>query len=278
MIKKINDKFIVYSKDANGKKYDKVLLCNGSNAASKLGGSNKGYEIAESFGHKVEGTYPSLVQLEVKSRSCSKLAGVKVEAIVTLKSKDESQKQIKGDVLFTKYGISGFAILDMSPYISKLLLTNQKVYISLNLLSKYDRNELFSMFTRIKNNHSNYDILTMLNGLISLKVAKVLLNELNISQDTRLEMINIKNIKMIINKILNWQFEVEDTHGFEYAEVSGGGISVAEINSKTMESKLIKNLYFAGEVLDVTGQRGGYNLAFAWASGYVAGKNLGNKN
>ncbi len=273
-IKKINDKFTIFFDDGSEKIYDRVLLCNGSSAASKLGGSNKGYDIAKSFGHKIEDVYPSLVQLETKSKSCAKMAGVKTEAIVTFNI-DKYQKKIKGDVLFTKYGLSGFAILDISPYVSKALLEKQKVVISLNLLPKYNKDKLFSLFMRVKDRHLNYDVFTMLNGFIHSKIVKVLLSELELPKYTTLQNIDIKKMRNIVNKILNWQFDIDCTHGFEYAEVSAGGVSVAQINSKTMESKKVKNLYFAGELLDITGQRGGYNLAFAWASGYIAGFNIG---
>ncbi len=277
MIKKRDNKFMIFLENGNKKIYDKVLLCNGSNASSKTEESNKGYEIAKSFGHKIEDIYPSLVQLETKSKNCAKMAGVKIEAEVSLKLKDKHHKQTNGDVLFTRYGLSGFAILDISPHVSKLLLEKQKVMISLNLLPKYSKYELFSIFVKVKDKHLDYDIFTMLNGFIHSKIVKVLLNELDLYEYTTLKSIDVKMMKKIVNKITNWQFEVKNTRGFEYAEVSGGGVSVAQINSKTMESKLVKNLYFAGEILDMAGQRGGYNLAFAWASGYIAGFNMGKK-
>ncbi|NPA73841.1 MAG: NAD(P)/FAD-dependent oxidoreductase [Epsilonproteobacteria bacterium] len=272
-IEKKGDVFIVAS---NGKikEYDKVLLSMGSYAAEHLGGSMTGYEIAKSFGHKIVDIYPSLVQLEVeKSTVCSKISGVKTFAEVTFLQK-KKKITIQGDILFTKYGLSGFAILDISPYVSKSLLKSDFAVISVNFLKDYDRVELFGIFNKIKKLYPKREILILLAGFVDIKIAKVLLDEVKIQRENRLEDIGAKDMKKIISKLIDWRFEIKSTHGFRYAEVCGGGVDTMFVDSKTMESKLIKGLYFAGEILDVTGKRGGYNLAFAWSSGYLAGTDI----
>ena len=108
--------------------------------------------------------------------------------------------------------------------------------------------------------------LDLLHGLLPLKIAKTILEELVISPISHIDTMHQKLSKKIANQILNWKFEVKDTHGFRHAEVAGGGINTDEINPKTMESLKQKNLYFTGEVLDVLGRRGGFNFAWAWAS------------
>ena len=105
-----------------------------------------------------------------------------------------------------------------------------------------------------------------------IKIAKTILDELSFSHTKK--DINTKESKKIANQILNWKFEVSDTHGFRHAEVAGGGVDTNEINPKTMESLQQKNLYFCGEVLDVLGRRGGFNFAWAWASGYACAKDI----
>ena len=117
-------------------------------------------------------------------------------------------------------------------------------------------------------------MLDILVGLVPVKIANGLLEELNFSSDTKAKEVHAKTSKRLANAMLDWRFEVNDTHGFRHAEVSGGGIDTSEINPKTMESLKRKNLYFCGEVLDVLGKRGGYNFAFAWASGYLAAKDI----
>ena len=107
-----------------------------------------------------------------------------------------------------------------------------------------------------------------------MKIAQGLVDFLEISPITKAENIHTKIAKKITNTLLNWRFEVTQTHGFRHAEVAGGGVNTKEINPKTMESLKQKNLYFTGEVLDVVGKRGGYNFAFAWASAYLCAKNI----
>jgi len=128
---------------------------------------------------------------------------------------------------------------------------------------------------KIKKNNPKYTIFELLNALLPMKISKEIIYELNINSNKQLNQINIKELKSIINIVLNWKFDIIKTHGFDYAEVCGGGIDLKEVDSSTLESKLVKNLFFAGEILDVVGKRGGFNLSFAWASGYVSGINLG---
>ena len=120
----------------------------------------------------------------------------------------------------------------------------------------------------------DFSILDILAGLIPIKIANGLLEELNITPSTCSKEIGTKLTKKIANQMINWRFEVSDTHGFRHAEVAGGGVDTSEVNSKTMESLKQKNLYFCGEVLDVVGKRGGYNFAFAWASGHACAQDI----
>ncbi len=118
------------------------------------------------------------------------------------------------------------------------------------------------------------DILT---GMVSNKIAPVLLDICKISLETKAQDINAKQIKALAYQLNEWKLNIIDTQGFSHAEASGGGVRVDEVNHKTYESKLVSGLYFAGEVLDIVGNRGGSNLHFAWASGYLAGKNMAEK-
>ena len=114
----------------------------------------------------------------------------------------------------------------------------------------------------------------MLHGLLPIKVSKTILETLQLKEELELSQLDTKLSKRIANQILNWRFEVKDTHGFRHAEVAGGGVETNEINPKTMESLKQKKLYFVGEVLDVLGSRGGFNFAWAWASAYACAKDI----
>ena len=255
--------------------YDKVLIATGSEAAPQLGATNDGYTFARSLEHAIIPTYPSLVQLHLNSKNHHKMAGVKTTAEVTLIIDGKHSTKVTGDILFATYGISGLATLDVSRRASYALMNKQRVSISLNLLPRYDRASLVSIIEKLFASVAKHDVYTALCGVIPAKIATYLLEDAVIPLSATVSSLNPKEIKRIVHLIGEWKFEVSDTHGFKHAEVSGGGVATAQINDKTMESKLVEGLYFGGEVLDIVGRRGGYNFNFAWASGMIAGKEMG---
>lgn len=256
------------------KKHDAVVVATGSEAASHLGGNRDGHIFAQEFGHTIIPTYPSLVQLHLNSSFAKKMSGAKINGEVTLLINHKKESTTAGDILFTNYGVSGFAILDLSQRASVALMNYEAVDISVNLLPAFNAQKLSSHILSTANAMGELTILDILVGLIPLKIAQVLLESLEIPLSTKAKELHTKLAKKIANSLLNWRFEVNETHGFRHAEVSGGGIDTSEINPKTMESLKCHNLYFCGEVLDVVGRRGGYNFAWAWASAYVAAKNI----
>lgn len=271
------------SKDANGfivtsdkekRRYDRVLISTGSEAAPQLGATTDGYTFARSLKHEIIRTYPSLVQLHLSSKHAPKMAGVKTTAEVTLFIDNKSNMKVTGDILFASYGISGLAILDISQKASYALLHKQHVSLSLNLLPQFDRQTLTNTLEKLFSSIPTQSIQNALCGLLPAKIVTYLLDDGGIALSTHVSTLNPKDIKKLAHLIGEWKFDVIDTHGFKHAEVSGGGVSTAQVNNKTMESKLVKGLYFAGEVLDIVGKRGGYNFNFAWASGMIAGKEM----
>jgi len=254
--------------------YDAVVIATGSRAASHLGGCSDGEAFATEFGHTIIPAYPSLVQLEIDSKIIHKMAGAKVDGEVTLLVNHQKELTTSGDILFTNYGVSGFAILDISQRASEALLEFAHVSIALNLLPNFTMQKLSTHITNLAQKCPNYTLLDILIGLLPIKIATHLLDSLAIAHASKAKELNPKIAKKIANTILNWRFEIKDTHGFRHAEVSGGGIDVNEINPKSMESFKQKNLYFTGEVLDIVGRRGGYNFAFAWSSAYLAAQDI----
>jgi predicted Rossmann fold flavoprotein len=254
--------------------YDSVVVATGSEAASHLGGNRDGAEFAQEFGHNIIPTYPSLVQFHLDSKIAHRMNGTKIHGEVTLLINNKKDSSCCGDILFTNYGVSGFAILDISQRASVALMEYAKVDISINLLPIFNAQKLSVHINKLASTQMKFKIVDILTGLIPIKIAQGLLEDLKISASICGEAIGMKLSKKIANAMLNWQFEVNNTHGFRHAEVSGGGVETTEINPKTMESLKKKNLYFCGEVLDIVGKRGGYNLAWAWASGYLVAKNI----
>lgn len=254
------------------KKYDAVVVATGSEAASQLGGNSSGYTIAKNFGHSVVDTYPSLVQLHVEGTKHSSLSGVKVHSKVSLYIDGKKDSQSEGDLLFTKYGLSGLSILDISHNASLALSYNQSVEVEANLLPQFNPQQLSTTLQNLAK--SGLSIEVVLNSLIHSKIAQFILKELAITPSTQAKSLNVKEIKKIVAALQFSRFKMSGTHGFKHAEVSGGGVSTYEVNPNSFESNLVKNLYFIGEVLDVVGDRGGYNFHFCFASAFSCAKSL----
>lgn len=255
-------------------KYDAVVVATGSQAAPQLGGNGDGIELARMIGHSIEPTYPSLVGLHLNSKLCKKMSGAKSTATITLVIDNKISQTTNGDILFSDYGASGFAILDISEQASKSLMQKKKVAIRIDLVPTLSQEKLSSHITRTMQTAPNMSTINLLSSIIPYKTSMALLEHLEIASQQPIRLLNQKRVANITNTLRSWQFEVTDTHGFKHAEVCGGGVSTKEINPKTMESLKRKNIYFCGEVLDVVGRRGGFNFAFAWASGYLVAKNL----
>lgn len=275
-IEKKDNKFLLKSFDDNTYKHDKIIITSGLGAVHALGSNESGLDFAKNFGHNINFTYPSLVGLKLNSNFHHKLSGVKQKAKVSLYIDNTKEHEITDDILFTKYGISGFAILDISQYASYYISLHQKVELVINLFPTFERNKVLSMLEKVLKVNVERKVVDALSGIISLKLAPIIVELSKLDKEIKCKDINQKNIKNILNNLINLKVEVNGTAGFEHAEVSGGGILTSEINNKTLQSKLDKNLYFGGEILDIVGLRGGYNFHFAWGCGYLIGKHLAN--
>jgi predicted Rossmann fold flavoprotein len=273
-IEKVEDKFDIKTQEQEYKAYDKVVVSNGLGAAPQLNANESGLNFASKFGHSSNPTYPSLVGLHTDVNYHNRMQGVKKECNVSLYINGSLEQEIYGDVLFTKYGVSGFAILDISQVAAYNLSLYQDVKIAINFFPKISRNDLADQIQSLFKTAPNQKAVDILTGMISNKIAPVLLDICNIDISTKASDINAKQIKAIAYQLNAWKLKVTDTQGFGHAEASGGGVRTAEVDNKTYESKLVPNLYFAGEVLDIVGNRGGFNLQFAWASGYLVGKSI----
>lgn len=273
-IKKQNDKFVVISEDKEFEAYDKVLISSGLAAAPQLNATEEGMNIASNLGHSFNLTYPSLVGLHTDFENSSRIQGVKKVALVSLYIDGQKENEILGDILFTKYGVSGFAILDISQYAVYPLSLYQDVQIAINLFPNLSRNEVLGMVESLFKTLPNQEAVELLTGIVSNKLAPILLEISKTDKQSKAKDINAKQIRAIVNTLINWRFKITGTQGFKHAEASGGGVRTDEVDEKTYESKKCSGLYFAGEVLDIVGNRGGYNLQFAWASGCLVGKSI----
>jgi predicted Rossmann fold flavoprotein len=243
-------------------KAQNLIIASGSPAYPQLGSSDIGLQIASSFNHPIHPTLPSLVQLTSSQKDIHTLAGFKQDAIVKLYSNGTEVVQKQGDILFTKYGVSGLAILDISRLVSLGLHNYEYMELKVDLMPSWSKKALHNLLQ--SEVEPSRDIKVWLSSFINKKLVNVIMKRASIEAKMTNE-INAKQINSIIYQLKNFSIEIDGTRGFKGAEVAIGGVDTTTINPKTMESKLVKNLYFIGEVLDVDGDRGGYNFHFAWS-------------
>ncbi len=253
-------------------KVDSVVICTGHLSAPQLGGIGIGVEFAKKLGHKTFTPFPSLVQLNSPVKNLKKMAGVKVESRLKLKvKKREIIKQ--GDLLFTSYGLSGLAILDISRFVVEELIHTPKVELEIDLMPKMSCEQLTALMKKSLKKKSQKPVEIWLQGFINKKLIPPILEAVKLKEETVGSIAsNSDKLKKIVDKIKDFSMIVDGSRGFKGAEIATGGVDTQEIDAKTMESKKHKGLYFAGEVLDVDGDRGGFNLHFAWVSGIRIGK------
>ena len=266
-IQRVNQKFII-----NNIEYQKLLVSSGSKAVKRLGGNDSGYKIASFFNHTIIDTFDTLVQLISNEKFLKEISGVKLIAQASLYIDNSFIIDIKGDILFTQYGLSGSAILDISRDVSYALTQHSRVKIIIDLLPTFSKQGLINLLEKRVLTLKSRDLSVFLEGILNKKLATLILNKLKI--DSRAQELNKKDIQKISYEIKNLSFLIIETKGYDSCEAVAGGVCLDEIDMKTMESKIVNNLYFSGEVLDVDGDCGGYNLHFAWSSGIIAGNNI----
>ena len=267
-----------FNLSTNNEKYDgfsckKLILSCGGKSAVKTGSDGTGYKLAKSLGHSITDTVPGIVQLKLDYPYLKAISGVKFDGCVSILVDDEIVRTETGEVLFTDYGISGPPILQLSYYAAKALSRKSKVTIRVDILPNESKEDVENFFSSHFSMFGYREISSALIGTIHKKLIPTLLKDSGI-KDIHLPCSNIewKHINKLISKFKKWDFNCIDTNGFNNAQVTVGGVNTREVNNLTLESKLIDNLYFCGEILDVHGDCGGFNLQWAWSSGYLAGK------
>jgi len=258
------------------KKCTYLLIACGSPAAPRLGGNDSGYAFASGLGHSLVARYPSLVQLVSQEGWVKRCAGVKVEGNVTLYANGEYVAERKGDLLFTNYGISGLAILDISREVSLRLARFDYCELSLDLMPAFSKERLTNLLLKHITPQSKKPVTLWLQGFMHQKLVPIIMEHAR--SHIRYEgELNRKEINRFVHTLKNLKLSISHTRGFEGAEVSTGGIDTTEVDPYTMASNIVPGLYFAGEILDVDGDRGGFNFHFAWISGMRSGRAIAQK-
>ena len=252
---------------------DKVILATGGCASPNLGSDGSGFALAKELGHNIIKPLPALVQLKSDEKYFKSLAGVRTDANIQLFVGGKKVAEEKGELLIANYGVSGIPVFQLSRFASKALNEQKKVFLIIDYLPSMNELEALTLITgRIRANQ----VKTMeeaLIGLLNNKLAYVCLKEIGIAPTMSCAAASNIQIQDLASKIKKWKVRITEPNSFEQAQVSAGGVDTSEINPDNMESKLVKGLYFTGELIDVDGTCGGYNLQWAWSTGAVAGSN-----
>ncbi len=246
------DDFSIYSIDLRLYHADYVVMACGGN--SNINYTNLGYEIAKYFGHEITKISPALVALKTKEKTKA-LSGIRIKASASILIDNDVVNQTNGEILFKNDGLSGIAIFELSRYYDN----SRKNVIEIDLMPEVSEEELNKRF----DNEEAYE--TLLLGYFPKMINYDILERLK------------KEKKTLVQIIKHYCFNIIDTYGFENAQITKGGVDLEDINPFTYESLIVNNLYIIGEMLDIDGRCGGYNLHFAWASSYHAGNDIVNK-
>lgn len=253
---------------------DKVLIATGGVSYPLTGSTGDGHRFAKECGHKVTELYPALVPLHVKETWCHSLQGLSLKNVeVSIKEKKKVLFKQFGEMLFTHYGVSGPLILSASSYITqKLAKCEEGMSLTCDLKPALSLEQLDKRLLREFEENQNKQFKNVIPTLFPTKLVPVMISLSGIEADTPVNKISKEQRKAFCELIKNLKMTVVGTSDFREAIITQGGISVKNINPSTMESKVVKDLYFAGEVIDIDALTGGYNLQLAWSTGYLAGK------
>lgn len=258
---------------------EKLIIACGGKSAVKTGSDGSGYTLCKSLSHTITETVPAIVQLKLDSKNLKSLSGIKFNGYASINVDGIEKRKEFGEILFTDYGISGPPILQLSRIASVMKSKSNNITINLDLMPDLSENEVSEFLENHFGAFSYREVIDSLIGIFNKKLIPILLKEAGITNLHKpCYELTWKEKKSLLSLIKNWSFKCIDSNGFNNAQVTAGGINTHEVSNYTLESKLVNNLYFCGEILDVDGDCGGFNLQWAWSSGYVAGKSAATKS
>ncbi len=271
----IKDSQLLGVKDANGKVYsaDAVIIATGGKSYPLTGSTGDGYRLAKSVGHTITDIVPSLVPLEIKGDECKQMQGLSLRNVsVSVTSKGKKVFEDFGELVFAHYGVSGPVILSASSHLKNISQSDYKLVIDLK--PALDTENLDKRIIRDFEKFNLKEVGNSLSELLPSKLIPVVLKRWGIDKTTRCNSITKEQRRALVDILKNLDFDITGTRPIDEAIITRGGVKVSEVNPKTMESKLLKGLYFCGEVLDVDAYTGGFNLQIAFSTGYLAGQLL----
>jgi predicted Rossmann fold flavoprotein len=259
----------VITEKGNTIKADHFILCTGGLSYPQTGSTGDGYEFAKSAGHSIKNIKPSLVPIEIKEDFVKELQGLSLKNVeLTLYKKNKVLYREFGEMLFTHYGISGPIVLSGSRFVDK------DVTASINLKPALTEEELDKRIQRDFLKYTNKDFKNSLNELLPQKLIDTIIKLSNVDENKKVNSITKQERKNLVQLIQNLNMTVKGLRPIAEAIITAGGVDTREVDPSSLKSKIVKNMSFAGELLDVDGYTGGFNIQIALSTGYLAGKNI----
>jgi predicted Rossmann fold flavoprotein len=269
-----DNRFQLKLEDGSSIEGDRVIIATGGKAMPSSGSDGNGYHLARQLGHSIVNVFPGLVQIMLEGSFFKQIQGVKFVGTAEVLQKNKSVAKDRGDILFANYGVSGPPILQISRKAGELLLKGQNPVLKISIIDTMSQQQVNNLIEKRFNKATEKTVEFSLVGLINKRLIPVLLKEAGIKDlKAPVQTLSKEEREKIANILTDWRFKIRGTKGWSSAQVTAGGVNTKEIDPNTMESKIIKGLYFTGEIIDIDGQCGGFNLQWAWSSGFVAGYN-----
>lgn len=250
----------------------RVILASGGCASPFLGSDGSGYALARSLGHALVPPFPVLVPLKLASPRLGTVQGLKWTGGATILDGRNSVHREEGEFLFTAYGISGPAIFRLGRSAGDLLATGKPPTLRLDLFPETSPEQLAARLRERRDNHPERSLEAGFTGMLPRRLAAALLRDTGLDPRFPAGSLSPDAASQLVARLKGWSFPVTGTMGWDQAQVTAGGVDSSGVDPLTLESRIVPGLYFAGEVLDVDGDCGGFNLQWAWASGTVAGQ------
>ncbi len=270
--------FTIALKNSEQLSADAVILATGGKASPNLGSTGSGYTFARKLGHSITATFPSLVQLNLNAPFLRALKGIKFIGSAAIYDGKELLRSDEGEILFTDYGISGPPIFQLSRSAGELLINSKKPRLEVDMFPDIEEHKLKEDLGIRFGYRPSKSVEFSLVGMLNKRLIPTVLREAGITDLSRpCSSISQSERAKLAAIMKSWSFQVTGTQSWGQAQATAGGVDVKDINPETMESRLVSGLYLCGELLDVDGDCGGFNLQWAWSSGYCAGINAASK-
>lgn len=254
--------------------FDSVVLACGGRAAPKTGSDGSGYKLAKQTGHRLIPTVPALVQLRCREDYLKAVAGVRAEGRICVRKNGECVAEEAGEIQFTDYGISGIPVFQLSRVVNYLLKEQEEVEVTLNLLSEYTDSDFSTLCVSRGLLQSDRTVEEFFTGMLNKKLMTLFIKMAGLKPTMPVENAEATRLELVYGLCRSLTLHITGSNPYDNAQVSAGGVDVTQV-TENMESRLCPGVYFAGEMLDVDGKCGGYNLQWAWSSGYLAGMAAG---